>query len=756
MQKGFRRILSVAFLIILGIEAQTYCQTVEDAWALASVRADRAQEAFSRSRRVVRAWYAFKGKNNFLLPDNHGIRIWRPENAAADLWSFFVISTRFTDREMFDGPILKTLEDEIRLTSRLGNLPDSYDIDRNRFLRPEENAPAIIFGASEYVKDGLLPIAEVMGRTVWFERGRGILDDIFLHAPVKTEFGNIPSSSAEVNGEMLQNLSRFYFATGDKRYREWAERIGDAYFLSALPACNGLPCHDWDFTAGKPINDLLSMSDHGNEIVFGLAEILALEYNCGPDKFAQYLPPMRRMIDTLLEKCVNEDGLWRHTIQPSSLKVLNFGTPDTWGYALNAVYTMYLVTGEEKYRDAVVRALRGINAKPRYRDWGGADAFADSIESGILLLNRIPEPAGFEWLEATVPAFLKKQREDGIVEGWHGDGNYIRTALMYAFMNTRGTHAEPWREDVKIGAAESVDMLCVSVNCGAEWSGRLHFDYPRHRMHMGLPMNYPRLNEFPEWFAAEPTRLYAVSVNGGNPETMLGQRLIDGLPLQCGPGETRVTVQVIEGPPYEVELLRIIAPPAFGADGEAAIRFSAVNMSKKAQTVKFSASMGTVQPDDVRMEPQAAAEFVLNLKIEKPGEVTIEAAPEGGEKSSAVVRLAHRENLVGFAAFAHEEYKGRAYAFLGKGTIQCALPAKPGKAHTLHLLWGSKNDERTAILIANGLRLNLKKGGYDGFEWLSVPIPAENVAENRIAIKIEKDPAGGNGAFISEIMVTAP
>ena len=45
--------------------------------------------------------------------------------------------------------------------------------------------------------------------------------------------------------------------------------------------------------------------------------------------------------------------------------------------------------------------------------WGGADAFAGSIESGIVLLNRIPNQQGFEWLEEVVRPFPEKQREDG-------------------------------------------------------------------------------------------------------------------------------------------------------------------------------------------------------------------------------------------------------------------------------------------------------------------------------------------------------
>jgi len=336
---------------------------------------------------------------------------------------------------------------------------------------------------SEYVKDGLLPIIELSGETVWFDRCRDLLDDIMALAPVETRFGKIPGESAEVNGEMLQNLCRFYGATKDPKYKEWAFRIADAYFLDALPKCNGLPCHHWDFARGKPRSDVLSLSDHGNEIIFGLSEAMVLAHVYDKERAPKYLAAMKRLVDTLLQHAVNEHGLWVHSIQPSTLKVLRRNTPDTWGYALDAVYALHMVTGEAKYRDAVHRALRGINADKRYRIWGGSDAFADSIESGIVLLNRIPEPQGFEWLEATVPAFLAKQKPNGIIEGWHGDGNYARTALMYALMKTAGVRAVPWRPDLKLGAVVQGDTLYLQLAAAKPWQGRLLLDYPRHKHH---------------------------------------------------------------------------------------------------------------------------------------------------------------------------------------------------------------------------------------------------------------------------------
>ncbi len=281
------RISLLACLVL--VAAAEASDAKPDPWAVAERNAAQANEAFARCRRLMYAWYKHKGVNNHLLPQNLRSRQWTAQNSAADLWSFFVITAYFTDAEALDTFVRETLRDEIRLTTRLGRLPDDYDIDRNVFVRREPDLPKIIFGASEYVKDGLLPIVETMGRTAWFYRGRDLLEDICAHAPVETRFGKIPSDGAEVNGNMLQGLSRYYSATGDPRFKAWAERIGDAYFLDMLPRNNDLPCHSWDFAAGKPARDVLSLSDHGNEIIFGLSELVAQEHVHDPAKAAQSL-----------------------------------------------------------------------------------------------------------------------------------------------------------------------------------------------------------------------------------------------------------------------------------------------------------------------------------------------------------------------------------------------------------------------------------------------------------------------------------
>ncbi len=523
-------------------------------------QARRARAALRFSRRCMDAWLARADPRTGLLPQNvRGPGLWTPENSAADLYPFLVLASRFLDRPLFEGRMREILEAEILYTNRLDRLPDAWSFLRRGFLRDEPDLGRILFGASEYVKDGLLPVMDVLGRGPWFERARGLVEDIMKHAPVKTRFGPIPDEGAEVCGEMLQSLSRLFCATGDERYRDWACRIADAWFFEVLPANNGLPVHFWDFGKHEPVRDALSLNDHGNEIIGGLAELYTVLSKKDPSRAARYEKPFRRMLKELLSWCRNEDGLWYSLVRPRDRKVLRKGTPDTWGYALTAVYMGWLTLRDPACREAVRKALSSIG-KPAYAKWNGADSYADSIEGALLLLRWEPDRGAASWVDRTMERLLALQRPDGIVEGWYGDGNSIRTALMYALWKSRGTWAEPWREDLGLAAEEIPGGgLRVYLEAGKPWKGVLHFDFPRHIENLDLPLDYPRLNQYPEYFTVKLAGRYLVKGPRGE-RAAAGALLRRGLPVEIGKGEKSLVLVVKPLPAVKEESPRAVFP----------------------------------------------------------------------------------------------------------------------------------------------------------------------------------------------------
>jgi hypothetical protein len=142
---------------------------------------------------------------------------------------------------------------------------------------------------------------------------------------------------------------------------------------------------------------------------------------------------------------------------------------------------------------------------------------------------------------------LAMQRPDGHVEDWYGEGNFNRTALLYAYMKSQGVRPEVWAPGVAVGAVRDGDRLVFDLAMPAP--RRIQFDTVRHRRVLNFAKNYVRLNEFPEWFTVDDNRLYRVSRARGaatDADIRLGSELAAGIELAAGTW----LIEPIEGPPY--------------------------------------------------------------------------------------------------------------------------------------------------------------------------------------------------------------
>jgi hypothetical protein len=218
----------------------------------------------------------------------------------------------------------------------------------------------------------------------------------------------------------------------------------------------------------------------------------------------------------------------------------------------DAFYTVYLVDGTAAYREAVLRPLAALDARYRGYGWegasaarpkGGADGYADAIEGALNLYNRfVDEPrvaAVAAWMDSEIRQLWSYQQPDGIIEGWHGDGNFARTTIMYCLWKTQGVTVQPWRADLQVGAVRDGDALAIVVTAERPWEGVLIFDRPRHAENLRLPADWPRINQFPEWFTVAAERSYAVGGGAAGIVRRTGAQLATGLPVRLGAGERR-------------------------------------------------------------------------------------------------------------------------------------------------------------------------------------------------------------------------
>ncbi len=516
-----KRVFVVVLLAMVSVGAPA-----QDPWEQASANGEVARVAFLKCWRFVHGWLQHADPQSGLIPRNlNKDAFWNAKDAAADNYPFMVLSTFFTDRALFDGRMKAILDTEQRLCNRVDRLPDDWDFATQAFRTPEPALDDLIFGAAEYAKDGLAPVTELLGQSPWSDRMLELLDDIWRHGAIETEVGPLPSTSHEVCGDLMQTLSRMYWMTGNEAYRDHAYLLAD-YFLLHHPPQE---------------SEALRLDDHGCEVINGLSEVYYLASKKNPEKLEAWRKPMHGLLDRILEVARNENGLLYNKVDPRNGKILDEDLTDNWGYDYNAFLVVAEVDGEAKYREAVEFVLRHvINQKDFKWERGGSDGYADSLEGGLNLINRLPVPEAIEWADYVAAILLDKPRDTGVIEGWHGDGNFARTALMYALWKTQGAYVQPWRADVRVGAARGEDgTIHFEVAADWPWRGRLRFDVPRHAEYLGIPEDYPRLNQFPEWFTvpAEGT----LETSQGD---MAATALREGLEIAVSPDKPfRLTVR---------------------------------------------------------------------------------------------------------------------------------------------------------------------------------------------------------------------
>jgi hypothetical protein len=510
-------------------------------------RGQRFERAVSAMHRVLQVWLTHADARTLLLPDRlpgpgSGLqegddsRLYTPHNSGADLYPYLILTTELTDHDLYRGRMMEMLRNEVRFTNADASIPGNLSLQTGTL------GPASMFGAGEYAKDGLLTVTEYLGRTPWYYRMVDMIADAMERASVESRFGKLPASDSELNGDYLQVLARLGNMTGDPRFVEWARRIADAYVDEVIPGSHGVPSGKWDFTAHSG-DQRLRLRDHGNELIVGLVLQYANEQRWKTPRAEKWKPVIAKLLDRVLESA-NADGLLYNEVDTATLKPLTTGLSDNWGYVYGAMYTFYQCTGEARYRDAVVKVLRNLPKyrrhvwEPRPRDpaltLGSFDGYADSLESALYLVAREPVPEALDWIESEMQVMLGMQKPNGHLEYWYGEGNFNRTVMLYALMQSRGVRPAEWRPGMQVGAVQDGPRLHLGLVLPSPTV--IRFDYARHRRVLNFDRNYVRLNEFPEWFTVDENTLYRVSPGGDASRGLvrLGSELIEGVTLAPG------------------------------------------------------------------------------------------------------------------------------------------------------------------------------------------------------------------------------
>lgn len=513
-------ILSTAVVFLLGVGAGRL-RAADAADEKAFSRAGKSAEIAGYSISKVQRWLHEVALKD-IDPETGLYRTrgrWNYRDTAADCYPFLCWAAWLVDPHALNGPVRNVLHVEQELCNHLGRIPTRWDFEKEAKDTSLSHS-RLIFGASEYVKDGLIAIVEVTGKDEWFERMKGIEEEVWKQAKVDTPHGTIPSTNVEVNGEQLQALARLYTMTGEKKFLTWARRLGD-YYLSKE-----------DYVPNR-------LRDHGCEIIGGLGLLLAVESTVAPRRAEKMLPRLEEMFDEILARGCNEDGIMYNTLGADGGRL-----SDGWGYNYVGYLCYDMVAETPKYREHIKQTLRNL-AKPQYDSyrWEGdsIDGYADSIEGAVYVLNRVPVAEGFGWVDREMAKHVA--RSDEPLENaplWGTmklQSNGVRTVILHALMHTGGVRAYPWRKDLKLGGCPTRDGLALVVKAEKDWSGTLVFDRPRHREYMGFRRDWPRMNTMPEWFTVKPDQQYDVKGLDSETKQLTGEQLHQGLAVTVEAGE---------------------------------------------------------------------------------------------------------------------------------------------------------------------------------------------------------------------------
>ncbi len=517
-------LVSVVFMALMlsaGIEVNAQIQDYESEFKQAEASAQIAGYSLSKVHRWLHevALPKIDPKTGLYIADER----WNYRDTAADCYPFLCWAAWAVDRDALNGPVRAVLHDEQRLCNCVDRIPATYDLEKGEKTNPEYDE--LIFQASEYVKDGLIAIVEITGPDEWFERMRGIEDDIWKHARVDTPYGKIPSDNVEVNGEQIQALARLFTMTGDPKYLEYAERLAD-YYLS-----------DENWYPNR-------LRDHGCEIIGGLGLLLAVESTHNPEKAEAYAKRLRKMFETIVEKGTNEDGMMYNEIEKQRFGDNYRKFSDGWGYNYVGFLCYDMATGTDTFRGQIEKTLRNLK-KDIYQSypWEGEsiDGFADSLEGGLYLINRLPVPEAIDWINSDMAKnVIYADAPLETAELWGTmklQANGVRTVLIHTLMHTQGILARPWRQDLKLGAAPTEEGVAIVLEADKPWEGILEFDIPRHRLYMGFAKDWPRMNTIPEWTTVEPETEYSVQIGKADPIAYTGMQLHNGLAVSVKPNQ---------------------------------------------------------------------------------------------------------------------------------------------------------------------------------------------------------------------------
>jgi hypothetical protein len=504
---------------------------------LAKINAQFSHETHKRLSILTNSWIKHEDFRTKLIPYKlywgEEYDLWRPDQSTSDFYPFLIMSAYFTNKSNFQNLLINT--QLIKQYNYENGLPALVDIKKNRIINKNQvidfDLDNQIFGASEIVKDGMLPLIEYYGKNDWsYEYAKYLIDKINENCHIFSKYGCLPSRIVEVNGEMLISLSRMYKSSKDSKYIDYGMPIFKLYLLKIIPENNFLPCEEIDISIERCDSTEFSISDHSNEIISGIIEFYSIIKDTHYDN-EYYSKIIKVMLNKIKEKKLNEQGFWTN----------NNKVVDSFGYVHNA-YLLYSNIDEFdiKFINESLVNIENIDLNK----FNVIDDQADFIESLIYLQYEYNYPHIDYWISENTLKMMSNQNNEGLFMNDYKDGNVARTMILFLLYKTQGIHVNDWKKDLKLGSYKNDDELYVYIESESDWEGVLKFDTERS-MKIFNSTYYPRINSFPEWWTVKENNTYEYYLNNELIK-IKGQKIIDeGIKIKIN-ADSHINIKILE------------------------------------------------------------------------------------------------------------------------------------------------------------------------------------------------------------------
>jgi hypothetical protein len=151
-----KQLITSIFTLFMAVSASMAEANPQVAWTTAEAHGRETQEIIRFCNRYAWGWLSQADPKTGLLPRTlEGSWLWNAQDCAADNFPFLLLTGYVTGQYHLKQAGLGILRRERELAARLRSLPDTYDFATGGFASEEIDKNAILFGASEYIKDGL-------------------------------------------------------------------------------------------------------------------------------------------------------------------------------------------------------------------------------------------------------------------------------------------------------------------------------------------------------------------------------------------------------------------------------------------------------------------------------------------------------------------------------------------------------------------------------------------------------------------------